>query len=285
MSSPTESWPTTFLLPEGRHEMPDPLAVEEPLEIRLAVATPASEGAGGSAVAGSGAPLAVTLRTPGADHELVAGLIYAEGIVERREEILSLELLAGAGEVGSRMLATLASPPRGGTPSARPFLSTSACGACGKGTLEAVLATSFPRLPPGPTVDLALLQALPERMRAAQTVFAQTGGLHAAALFSPAGELLLLREDVGRHNAVDKLVGALLLAGRLPAGEAVLVVSGRAGFEVVQKALRAGLPVLAAVGAPSSLAARLASRADMTLAGFLRPGRCNVYTGTRRIER
>jgi FdhD protein len=272
MTAPTERWPTTFLLDDERHEMPDPLAVEEPLEIRLAGAS------------GDHAPLAVTLRTPGADRELVAGLLYAEGIVDRREEILSLEPLPGVAASGSRLLARLAAPPAAGAATARPFLSTSACGACGKGALEAVLAEGFPPLPPGPHVDVTRLQSLPDRMRAAQTLFAETGGLHAAALFSPRGELLLLREDIGRHNAVDKVVGALLLAGALPAGEAILVVSGRAGFEVVQKALRAGVPVLAAVGAPSSLAARLASRAGMTLAGFVRPGRCNVYTGTGRID-
>jgi FdhD protein len=180
--------------------------------------------------------------------------------------------------------ARLATPPAWRAAGGRPFLSTAACGACGKGALDAVFATGFPPLPEGPRIASSLLQSLPDRMRAAQTVFAQTGGLHAAALFSPDGELLLLREDIGRHNAVDKLVGALLLAGRVPAGEAVLALSGRAGFELVQKALRAGIPALAAVGAPSSLALRLAARAGMTLAGFVRPGRCNLYSGAQRVS-
>jgi FdhD protein len=270
-----ERWPTTFLVDERRHELPDPVVVEEPLEIRLA--GPAGE---------RPSPLAVTLRTPGHDDELVAGLLYAEGIVETARDILELAPRDGAAAAhrAGVLEVRLAAPPAAAAGSAsRPFLSTSACGACGKGALDAVFATGFPPLPAGPRVPGSLLQSLPERMREAQTVFAQTGGLHAAGLFSPAGELLLLREDIGRHNAVDKLVGALLLAGRLPAGETVLAVSGRAGFELVQKALRAGIPVLAAVGAPSSLALRLAARAGMTLAGFVRPGRCNLYSGAERV--
>jgi FdhD protein len=268
-----ERWPTTFVVDGGSHEMPDPLVVEEPLEIRLAVGE-----------ANAGEPLAVTLRTPGGDPELVAGLLYAEGIVESPSDLVALQpQAAGNGATGARLVAHLAAPPAAGAPSARPFLSTSACGACGKGALEDVLARGFPALPAGPRISAALLQSLPARMREAQTVFGQTGGLHAAALFSTEGELLLLREDVGRHNAVDKVVGALLLAGRLPAGETLLAVSGRAGFEVAQKALRAGIPVLAAVGAPSSLAARLASRAGMTLAGFVRADRCNLYSGPERV--
>jgi FdhD protein len=276
MSAPpaVESWPTTFLVDDERHQMPDPVVVEEPLELWLA-------GPGGEA----GTVLAITLRTPGHDAELVAGLLYAEGIVERAESIVELRPLAGLGGVerADRMEARLATRPRARSTTERPFLSTSACGACGKAALDEVFATGFPALPPGPTMTSAMLQALPDRMRAAQTVFAQTGGLHAAALFSAEGELLLLREDIGRHNAVDKVVGALLLADRLPAGETVLAVSGRAGFELAQKALRAGIPILAAVGAPSSLALRLASRAGMTLAGFVRPGRCNVYCGAERV--
>ena len=275
-SSPAiERWPTTFLVDEGRHELPDPVVVEEPLEIWLADPSIPSR-----------TRLAVTLRTPGHDAELVAGLLYAEGIVDGAGDIV--EVVESSGEPIAGRTGRLEARLAGGIPHAsaggRPFLSTSACGACGKQALDAVFATGFPALPPGPSLDAALLQSLPDRMREAQAVFAETGGLHAAGLFSPDGELLLLREDVGRHNAVDKVVGALLLAGRLPAGETVLVVSGRAGFELVQKALRAGIPVLAAVGAPSSLALRLAARAGMTLAGFVRPGRCNLYCGAERVR-
>ena len=270
-----EQGPTTFLVDERRHEMPDPVVVEEPLEIWLA-------GSGGEGPS----RLAVTLRTPGHDGELAAGLLYAEGIVDTAADVAALGAasprLDAAGT--SRVEVRLASAPHRSGAAGRPFLSTSACGACGKEALDAAFATGFPPLPPGPRLAAELLQSLPERMRAAQAVFAQTGGLHAAGLFTPAGELLALREDIGRHNAVDKVVGALLLAGRLPAGETVLAVSGRAGFELVQKALRAGIPALAAVGAPSSLALRLAARAGMTLAGFVRPGRCNLYSGAQRVS-
>lgn len=271
----TERWPTTFVVDGERHELPDPLVVEAPLEILVA----------GS----SGEPrqLAVTLRTPGQDDELVAGLLYAEGIVATAADLTALEPAGAAGgggaEGGMRFLARLHASAGIGTGEARPFLSTAACGICGRSALETAFTTGFPPLPAGPRVATALLQGLPGRMRAAQQLFAATGALHAAALFAPDGELLLLREDVGRHNAVDKLVGALLLAGRLPLGEAVLGVSGRVGFEVAQKALRAGFPILVAVGAPSSLAVRLASRAGMTVAGFVRPDRCNLYCGVERV--
>ena len=267
-------WTTTFIVDESRHELPDPIVVEEPLEIWLA----GPEG-------DSRSRLAVTLRSPGHDRELAAGLLYAEGIVESAADIAAVVAategheLQNVGRLEVRLAATL--PRSGGA--GRPFLSTSACGACGKEALDAAFATGFPSLPPGPRLTAGLLQSLPERMRSAQAIFEQTGGLHAAGLFSPDGELLVLREDVGRHNAVDKVVGALLLGGRLPAGETVLALSGRAGFELVQKALRAGIPVLAAVGAPSSLALRLAARAGMTLAGFVRPGRCNLYSGAERV--
>jgi FdhD protein len=273
-SPAVERWPTTFIVDESRHQMPDPVVVEEPLEIWLA-------GPGGE----NPSRLAVTLRSPGHDPELAAGLLYAEGIVDTAADIAAVVAPTGAHEGASvgrlEVRLAAASPLSGGA--GRPFLSTSACGACGKEALDLAFATGFPPLPPGPRLTAALLQSLPERMREAQVVFARTGGLHAAGLFSPAGELLVLREDVGRHNAVDKVVGSLLLAGRLPAGETVLAVSGRAGFELVQKALRAGIPALAAVGAPSSLALRLAARAGMTLAGFVRPGRCNLYSGAERV--
>ena len=273
-SPAVERWPTTFIVDESRHEMPDPIVVEEPLEIWLA-------GPGGE----DPSRLAVTLRSPGHDPELAAGLLYAEGIVDVAADIAAVVAPKEGYDVGSvgRLEVRLnGASPRAGT-GGRPFLSTSACGACGKEALDLAFASGFPPLPPGPRVTAELLQSLPERMREAQPVFAQTGGLHAAGLFSADGELLVLREDVGRHNAVDKVVGCLLRAGRLPAGETVLAVSGRAGFELVQKALRAGIPALAAVGAPSSLALRLAARAGMTLAGFVRPGRCNLYSGAARV--
>jgi FdhD protein len=266
-------WPTTFFLDGTRGELADPVAIEDPLEIRLAVgdATPS--------------PLAVTLRTPGHDRELAAGLLYAEGIVEEAGDLASLEEVATGDAPGSRVVARVNTRRDGtnATPTTRPFLSTAACGLCGKAAVDTVFASGFPALPAGPRLTLPLLLDLPRRMAPAQELFAQTGGIHAAALFTGDGELLLSREDIGRHNAVDKVVGALLLASRLPAGEAVLAVSGRIGFEIVQKALRAGVPAIAAVGAPSTLALRLAARAGMTVVGFVRPGRCNVYCGVERV--
>jgi FdhD protein len=270
MERSTEPWPTTFLVDGERSELADPVVVEDPLEVLVAAGD------------GPAVPLAVTLRTPGHDRELVAGLLYAEGIVERADDLLALEEAAPGEASGSRVVARL-HRPTAAVPAARPFLSTAACGLCGKASVDAVFAGGFPPLPPGPRLPLALLLELPRRMAPSQELFARTGGLHAAALFAPDGELLLVREDVGRHNAVDKVVGALLLGGRLPAGETVLAVSGRVGFEIVQKALRAGIPLLAAVGAPSTLALRLASRAGMTVVGFLRADRCNVYCGLERV--
>ena len=265
-------WPTTVFVDGTRGDLADPVAIEEPLEIQLASA------------AGAPAPLAVTLRTPGHDRELAAGLLYAEGIIGGSADLLALEEAVAGEAPGGRVVARLATGDGArAAAAARPFLSTAACGLCGKASVDAVFATGFPPLPAGPSLPLALLLDLPRRMAPAQQLFAATGGIHAAALFTAQGELLLSREDVGRHNAVDKLVGALLLAGRLPAGETVLAVSGRIGFEIVQKALRAGVPLLLAVGAPSSLALRLAARAGMTVAGFVRDGRCNVYCGAERV--
>jgi len=271
MSGTSEPWPTTVLVDGARHELPDPVVVEDPLEILLA--------------AGDGPPvqLAITLRTPGHDRELVAGLLYAEGIVEGARDLIALDAVPAGEAPGDRVVARLAAAANAVSPPARTFLSTAACGVCGKSSVDAVFAGGFPPLPAGPHVARALLLDLPRRMRERQEVFSRTGGLHAAALFDPDGELLLLREDVGRHNAVDKVVGALLLRDELPLGERLLVVSGRLGFEIVQKALRAGVPLLAAVGAPSTLALRLAARAGMTVTGFLRDARCNVYTAGERI--
>jgi FdhD protein len=267
----TLPWPTAFFVEGTRDELDDPVVVEDPLEIQVAAddAPPVS--------------LAVTLRTPGNDRELAAGLLYAEGIVDGISDLATLDEVAAGDAPGSRVVARVRSRVGATPPRPRPFLSTAACGLCGKGSVDEVFATGFPPLPAGPRVTLDLLLDLPRRMADAQTVFAATGGLHAAALFTNSGDLVLLREDVGRHNAVDKVVGALLLDGRLPPGESMLAVSGRIGFEIAQKALRAGIPILAAVGAPSTLALRLAARAGMTVAGFVRSGRCNVYCGVERV--
>jgi FdhD protein len=261
--------------PAGRSGMVDRLAVEEPLEIRLAVSGP--DGLDERS-------LAVTMRTPGDDEELVAGFLLSEGVIHRRQDLTGIELIARTGS-DSRWRAIL-SP---GTPVdwsrlERHFYTSSSCGVCGKTAIAAVETQARPVFAKdGPIVSAMTIHALPGRLRAAQAVFEQTGGLHAAALFDPEGSLLALREDVGRHNALDKLIGWALLQDRLPLSREVLLVSGRASFELVQKALMAGIPVMAAVGAPSSLAVDLADEFDLTLLGFVREGRFNVYSGAWRI--
>lgn len=267
----TEDWPTALVIDGRRDELPDPVAIEEPLELRLA--------AGGQST-----PLAVTMRTPGHDAELAAGLLYAEGIVESAADVIAIRDAAACGaenvvEITLRPELDLAARAQ-----SRTFLSTAACGICGKTAIESIFARGIPLLDADrPRIARGVLESLPARMREAQHGFARTGGLHAAALFDASGELVVLREDVGRHNAVDKVVGERLGAGALPLLGSVLLVSGRAGFEIVQKAARAGVPILAAVGAPSSLALRTAERSGMTLIGFLRPGRFNLYTGSNRV--
>jgi len=232
------------------------VAVEEPLEIRV-----------------DGAPIAVTMRTPGEDEELALGFLHGEGLIDGpRAAGPSADLAGNVVEVAGPLLRE---------PGTRSFYATSSCGVCGKGALEEV-AVHAERLPAGPVLDRALLAALPERLR--QPAFERTGGLHATGLFTPEGEALLVREDVGRHNAMDKVIGRALLDGRLPLHGHVLCVSGRLSFELVQKAAVAGAPVLVGVGAPSSLAVRLADDRNMTLAGFARGGRANVYTGAERVR-
>jgi FdhD protein len=233
----------------------DLVAVEEPLEIRV-----------------DGEPLSVTMRTPGHDEELALGFLYGEGLIDgAREAGPSADFAANVVEVAG---------PLRRDPGARRFYATSSCGVCGKGALEEVAVASAP-LPPGPEVARALLADLPERL--AQPGFEQTGGLHATGLFDADGELLLAREDVGRHNAMDKVVGAALLEGWLPLHERLLCVSGRLSFELAQKAAVAGCPVLVGVGAPSSLAIELAADRGLTLAGFARRGAVNVYAGSERV--
>jgi FdhD protein len=251
----------------------DVVVVEEPLEIRVAQA----------GEAGPGAAVSITMRTPGQDVELAVGFLHGEGIIRSREDVAASRLCGPAGNVVRIQLAAGATldPAR----MQRNFYTTSSCGVCGNASLEAVeRMLRSPRVDATLTVSAALLESLPARARAGQDVFRETGGLHAACLFDGAGLLLDLREDVGRHNALDKLVGARLLAGELPLSQCVLLLSGRASFELLQKAAAAGIPVVAAVGAPSSLAVDLAGRTGILLVGFLRDRSFNVYAHRERLR-
>jgi FdhD protein len=258
-------------------ERADLLAAEEPLGIRV----------GGEA-------LTVTMRTPGDDIELTAGFLVSESIVTRKEDVREIRLCDGAscrhdhhedhevGNITDVTLTTAATAVADGK--RRSFMTTSACGVCGKASIEELaVASRYDLAADQVRVPAEVLAGLPDALRAAQRVFEQTGGLHAAGLFTAEGRLLASREDVGRHNAVDKIVGWALRSGRLPLAGCVLLVSGRASFELVQKAVLAGIPVLAAVSAPSSLAADLAQQSGLTLVGFLRGSSMNVYTGQDRI--
>jgi FdhD protein len=247
----------------------DYLAAEEPLEIRVGEH-----------------PLSVTMRTPGHDLELAAGFLFTEGLVQRAEQILRLESVTPAdapdrGNVVEAELAPEATPDF--EKMRRHFFAASSCGICGKASIDAVRS----RLLRPPNADFRLsaelLVRLPDALRSSQDVFERTGGLHAAALFDAGGALLVLREDIGRHNAVDKVIGWALREGRLPLGDCVLLVSGRGGFEIVQKAIVAGVPVVASVSAPSSLAVQLARELRLTLVGFLRGRRFVVYAGDERV--
>lgn len=258
----------------------DVLAAEEPLEIRVGY---------GPVEQRTQRTLAITMRTPGHDLELTAGFLLTEGLIRTRADLTGLlhcPTVEKPEERENVVRAELASTLPLDVPRLeRHFYTSSSCGVCGKTSIEAVHAATCPVLPTdGPLVAAAVLHELPDRQRAAQELFEQTGGLHAAALFSPTGELLLLREDVGRHNALDKVLGAALLADWLPLHHHLLLVSGRASFELVQKAAVAGIPVLAAVGAPSSLAVQAAQDFGMTLCGFVRQQRYNIYTHPWRIQ-
>lgn len=260
---------------QARRSRPDTLVAEEPLEIRVGrPRTPRP-------------PLAVTMRTPGDDLDLALGFLLTEGIIGSADDVVTAQLCAGTDEPNTYNVVdvTLAAHvPAPATDPSRNFYTTSSCGVCGKASIDAVRVRSRFRLTGDPApVAVSTLAALPERLRAAQRVFDRTGGLHAAGLFSAAGELVALREDVGRHNAVDKVVGWAVRDGRLPLRGHVLLVSGRASFELTQKAWLAGVPVLAAVSAPSTLAVRLAEEAGMTLVGFLRGTTMNVYAGAHRV--
>lgn len=247
----------------------DRIAVEEPLEIRL-----------------GNAPLAVTMRTPGHDADLAAGFCLTEGVIAHPDELEAVEPCSEArhGNVILVRLSDEALARRATQIQAarRETYLSSSCGLCGKETIDRVT-QSAPPIRGHFTVTPALLDTLPATMRAAQATFEQTGGLHAAALFTPAGELRVLREDIGRHNAVDKVIGWAVRLGLTPLDAMILLVSGRAGFEIVQKAAMAGIAMVASVSAPSSMAVDFAQAQGMTLAGFLRPGRVNIYAGAHRI--
>jgi FdhD protein len=257
----------------GSTRRQETLAAEEPLEIRV-----------------DGKPLSVTMRTPGHDIELAHGFLLTEGVIGGSSDVLAARYCDSVDDAGRNTynvldlaLAAGVEPP---DPSLeRNFYTTSSCGVCGKASLDAVkLKTRFSPVADPVAVTPATLSTLPDSLRAAQKLFDSTGGLHAAGLFTADGELLVAREDVGRHNAVDKVLGWALLDGRVPAAGTVLMVSGRASFELVQKAVMAGVPVLSAVSAPSPLAVELAMDAGVTLVGFLRGETMNVYSGTQRID-
>ena len=256
-------------------DAPDAVVTEEPLQLML-----------------DGEPLSVVMRTPGQDIELCLGLMFSEGIVRGLDEVKLIRISAEAEETerAVRVVASLVESNQidvhlAGAPRRKPersMLSSSACGVCGTVLIEDLRRDLAP-LPAGPAVDPSILPGLVDALRAGQGVFERTGGLHAAGLFTADGVLIHLREDVGRHNAVDKVVGRAMLDNALPAASSVLVVSGRAGYEIVQKSISAGIPVLAAVGAPSSLSVALAQEFNQTLIGFLRGHRYNVYVGSERL--
>lgn len=264
----------------SRTSMPDRVAVEEPLEIQLVSATPTGAAA---------RSVSITMRTPGNDAELALGFLFTEGIISAREQVVSV---SPAGQpdpdTGLRNIVRVEVSPEFSPDIERlerHFYTTSSCGVCGKASLDALRVEGLsPPAATGTVFDADVLHELPGAVRAGQAVFDETGGLHAAALFGPDGEIGIVREDVGRHNATDKLIGRLFEIGDLPAADRGLFVSGRASFELMQKALAAGIPLLAAVGAPTSLAVELAQDFGMTLVGFMRDGRFNIYAGGGRIR-
>ncbi|WP_330232463.1 formate dehydrogenase accessory sulfurtransferase FdhD [Nocardia sp. NBC_00508] len=255
--------------PTGEIQRPDTLAVEEPLEIRI-----------------DGHSLTVTMRTPGNDIDLVHGFLLSEAMIGSAEDIVAARYCAGTDDQGRNTYNVLDVSLRIPVPvPTRAFPTTGACGLCGKTALDEVRTRSrFPLPQDGPVVDTRVLAAMPESLRDRQSVFDATGGLHAAGLFTADGTALAVREDIGRHNAVDKVIGWALRENRVPALDLVLIVSGRASFELVQKAVMAGIPMLGAVSAPSSLAVDLAADSGLTLVGFLRGDTMNVYTAPERIS-
>lgn len=253
----------------------DELATEEPLEIRVSIG-------------GRSKTVAVTMRTPGADFELAVGFLFGEGVISQREQVVRISYCNDT-DLPAEQLYNIVIVEL--DPAAEPdlrslerhFYTSSACGVCGKASLESIALRTTGQLPAGPQVPTQVLSALPDALRDNQGVFGRTGGLHSAGLFDPDGTFVASREDVGRHNALDKLVGWAFLEGRLPLASNLVLVSGRSSFELAQKCVTAGVPVLCSVSAPSSLAVDVATKFGMTLVGFLRDGRMNVYAGAERV--
>jgi FdhD protein len=266
---------TTWVVENGKmRPRQDQLTTEEPLEIRLV---------------SSQKTIAVTMRTPGADFELAAGFLYSEGVISCREDIQRMSYCVDESVDGEQRYNIVNVTLREGLnpdlqPLERHFYTTSACGVCGKASLEALRFRGCPAIVSEPIVTAEMIYTLPDKLRADQGVFHATGGLHAAALFDSQGELLNLHEDVGRHNALDKLIGSALLTEQLPLSNYIVMVSGRSSFEILQKCTTAGVPIVCSVSAPSSLAVSVAKEFGITLIGFLRGERFNVYTGLERIS-
>ncbi len=277
MKTPTGSKTkaTVWVVENGKvRSHSDQVATEEPLEIRLV--SPQRT-------------VAVTMRTPGADFELAAGFLYSEGVVSSRQDIERISYCVDPNVDGEQRYNIVNVKLREGLsidlqPLERHFFTTSACGVCGKASLEALRLRGCSVIPDTLEVAAEVIYSLPEQLRSAQRVFSITGGLHAAALFDAQGQLLSVREDVGRHNALDKLVGSALLSDQLPLNNHIVLVSGRSSFEILQKCLAAGVPIVCAVSAPSSLAVALAREFGITLIGFLRGERFNVYAGRERLR-
>lgn len=272
MGRVTSRHPVVSIIDGASTQTTDTLVVEEPLEIRI-----------------NGEQFSVTMRTPGSDFELAQGFLLTEGIVRHREDISTIRYCDGTDDDGRNTynlldIALAIDLPPQARNAQRNLYTTSSCGICGKASLDAVLTTShFSPTDDRTTIAGSQILAMPDRLRAAQRIFDSTGGLHAAGLFTTTGELLVVREDIGRHNAVDKVIGWALETGRVPLHGTTLMVSGRASFELAQKAIMAGIPILAAVSAPSSLAVDLAREAGLTIAGFVRGGRMNIYSHSQRI--
>ncbi|WP_410789227.1 formate dehydrogenase accessory sulfurtransferase FdhD [Kribbella sp. C-35] len=265
--------PVVRVTPAGSRSRPDSIAVEEPLELRV-----------------DGKPLAVTMRTPGHDVELAHGFLHTEGVIGSVDDTRDARYCDSRDDEGRNTYNVLDLGLAPGVPAPvtgveRNFYTTSSCGVCGKASLDAVRTkTRHSPAADDVTIKYDVLAMLPDALRARQQVFDRTGGLHAAGLFTPTGELLVVREDVGRHNAVDKVIGWALLNGRIPARGLILIVSGRTSFELAQKAVMAGIPILGAVSAPSSLAIDLAAESGLTLAGFIRNGNLNLYSRPERVN-